>query len=178
MHICSKNIIVSEHGFEHVSYVTWYIFGEVTEEENKRNGGGRQILRSFFTAIWPKGGNVTFENWELKISKFWMVEGNLDLLFPPPPQRLKTKKYCSFSSEAGQLEECFGGVLPFSSCIPVCPLEMERESWQIWVLPSLPQLEPLRAPLEITVCWQRLFLAINHHLSRGSREEQNFITCK
>lgn len=31
MHICSKNVILSEHGFKQVSYVTWYIFGEVTE---------------------------------------------------------------------------------------------------------------------------------------------------
>lgn len=30
---------MSEHGFEYVSYVTRYIFGEVTEEENKINGG-------------------------------------------------------------------------------------------------------------------------------------------
>lgn len=38
--ISLKNIIVSEHGFERVSYVTRYIFGEVSEEENKRNGVG------------------------------------------------------------------------------------------------------------------------------------------
>lgn len=82
MHICFKNIIVSEHGFEHVSYVTRYVFGEVTEEENKRNRGWEADSRVIsFTATWPKGGNVTLENWELKISKFRRVEGNLDLLF-------------------------------------------------------------------------------------------------
>lgn len=41
MHICFKNVIVSEHDFKQVSYVTWYIFGEVTEQENRRNGGRR-----------------------------------------------------------------------------------------------------------------------------------------
>lgn len=56
---------MSGHGFEHVSYVTRYIFGEVTEEENKRNRGvGDRFSDSrviYFTVIQPKGGNATLE---------------------------------------------------------------------------------------------------------------------
>lgn len=63
--ISLKNIIVSGHGFEHVSYVTRYIFGEVAEEENKRNGGvGDRFQVIYFTVIRPKGGNATLENQE------------------------------------------------------------------------------------------------------------------
>lgn len=57
-HICFKNIIVSEHGLEHVTYVTGYIFGEVTEEENKRNGGRRQILKSFILLWYGQKGEM------------------------------------------------------------------------------------------------------------------------
>lgn len=65
-----------------MSYVTRYSFGEVAGEENKRNGGRRQILKSFILLQYgQKGGNVTSENWELKISTFWRVEGNADLSF-------------------------------------------------------------------------------------------------
>lgn len=84
MHIF-KSIIVSEHGFEHVSYVTRYIFGEVTEEENKRNGGvGYKFSSHLFHCDAAKRGKHNFGKLGIKNIKILEVEGNLYLsLFSP-----------------------------------------------------------------------------------------------
>lgn len=52
---------MSEHGFECVSYVTRNIFGEVTEEENKRNGRvGDRFLSQLFYCDTAKRGKCNF----------------------------------------------------------------------------------------------------------------------
>lgn len=92
MHIL-KNIIVSGHGFEHVSYVTRYVFGEVTEEENKRNGGvGDRFSSHLFYCDTAKRGKCNFGKLGIENNRILEDLREILIFYFLSLQRLKIKK--------------------------------------------------------------------------------------
>lgn len=77
--------------------------------------------------IRPKGGNATLENWELKITKFWRVEGNLGLSFSLPTEVKNQKNIIALAQKQHNWRIVLGLFSPTPFASQYFLLEMERK---------------------------------------------------